>query len=130
MVAPFALQSYGENHYKTYKYDHISSVHAEANAIKKLQSLPRQRRPKKIDLMVVRVSCSGKLGSSKPCLHCIVKMYRELPIKGYNLEDVYYTDSEGVICCKKFIELLDDDTPHVSKYYKERNMANKFTVCK
>lgn len=103
----------------------MSSVHAEINAMSKLPTLPRNKKPKKVDLMVIRISKTDVYGNSKPCIHCILKLKTELPLKGYILDTVYYTDKAGEIHKSKFTELIEDTEPHMTRFYKGKNMQIK-----
>lgn len=118
MAAPLNLLSYGENVYKGSNVDY--TVHAEDSAIRKLPSLPQKKHMKKVDMMVIKVSKSGCVGSSKPCIHCLLQLKQKLPAKGYRLHNIYYTDMEGNIWQSTVSRLLRDEEVHISKYYKDR----------
>ncbi|NBP66080.1 MAG: hypothetical protein EBU66_15640 [Bacteroidetes bacterium] len=122
---PFSLVNYGENIYKDRANIVKSSIHAEVNAMNKLPTLRRNKKPKKVDLLVIRTSRTEVLGNSKPCIHCILQLKEGLPLKGYILNTVYYSDTEGKIHKVKFSELIDDTDPHMSRFYKEKNMQIK-----
>lgn len=96
----------------------ISSIHAEENAIKNLKTLPKQKNLKKIDLLVIKVSITGKLGSSKPCYNCLMKLCLTLPEKGYKLNKIYYSTREGNIECCKLNDLINEENPHITRFYK------------
>jgi hypothetical protein len=121
--APLNVLSYGENHYKC--DDEYRSVHAEAHAIRKLAPLPRHKRPKKVDLLVVRINQGGSMGSSKPCIHCCLQMACQLPSKGYQIGRIYYSTQGSGLASAKLSDLLGDSNPHVSRYFKERNLQLK-----
>lgn len=125
IVVPFAVQSYGENRYNDPNYPACSSIHAEANAMKKLVTLPRQKKLKKVDLLVIRVNKTGTYGNSKPCIHCILNLYKNLPEKGYILHNVYYTNEAGTITSIKFQNLLHENDPHISRFYCQKNFKLK-----
>jgi hypothetical protein len=120
MAAPFAVLSYGENRYKA---ANMGSIHAEEQALRNLPYLPRKKRPKKVDLLVIRTTPSGVLGSSKPCTHCMCVLQTVLPKKGYILSTVYYTGKGGVLHDITFSNLLADTDPHTSRYYVGTNWA-------
>lgn len=86
--------------------------------MRKLRPMPRKRRLKRVDLLVIRTSRAGFLGSSKPCAHCLSLLQRGLPERGYCLETVYYSDEQGSIVGRPFRELVVDDPPHVSRFYR------------
>lgn len=98
--------------------------HAEENAIRKLPTLPRKSRLKKVDMLVIRTNREGLLGSSKPCANCIWLMANKLPEKGYTLNRVYYSETGGSISCIPFHRLAQDDDCHVSRFYKGRRENN------
>jgi hypothetical protein len=125
IIVPFALQSYGENHYNNANDSTCSSIHAETNAMRKLLPLPRQKKLKKVDLLVIRVSKNGQYGNSKPCIHCILRLSKTLPEKGYILHDVHYTDEHGAIISIRFQNLLHEATPHISRFYVQKNFKIK-----
>jgi len=118
MAVPFAVLSYGENHYNvTNNRNTISTTtHAEENAIRKLPPLPRHKKVKKVDILVIRAN-KTTLGSSKPCVHCLLKM-KSLPAKGYSIESVFFSTSDGIIEECKLDDLLHSNDPHVSSYYR------------
>lgn len=127
IAIPFALLSYGENIHKgTGSGDpkNFFSIHAEENAIKKLPCLPRQKKLKRVDLLVIRANKSGSLGNSKPCVHCILCLYKHLPVKGYILDTIYYSASDGELK-ETNLSLLTKEDMHMTRYYKERNMIVK-----
>ncbi len=106
--------SYGENHYSAGLFP---TVHAEDDAISKLPVLKRNKKLKKIDMLVVRVNHGGTLGNSKPCFKCISDLYKKLPKKGYILDTVYYTDRFHNVVSKKFSHLVSEGDYHVPKFF-------------
>lgn len=102
------------------EFERISSIHAEDNVIRKLPSLPKNKRPKRVDMLVIRVNKSGAMGNSKPCIHCLFLMCTKLPMKGYSVSDIYFSTTEGTVKMMKLQELLYEDEHHVSRYHKER----------
>lgn len=116
--APLNLLSYGENMIKAANDKWTS--HAEENAIRKLPVLPRKKHLKKVDLLVIRTSKTGVLGSSKPCIHCLMLLQTKLPEKGYKIQNIFYTNQQGDIREETLKSLLEDENMHMSKYYRER----------
>jgi hypothetical protein len=96
--------------------ERVSSIHAEDNAIRKLPFLPKNKKQKRVDMLVVRVNRSGNLSNSKPCLNCIILMCTRLPAKGYTLNDVYFSTAEGTLDVMRLSALVDEDNHHVSHY--------------
>jgi len=66
------------------------SIHAEMDAMRKIRN-----HKKKLNLLVVRFSQSGKLCESKPCHHCIQKL------KELKLDKVFYSREDESIACEK-----------------------------
>ena len=123
MAVPFAVLSYGENHYSVHRAAGMSrTTHAEENAIRKLPPLPRHKKLKKVDLLVIRVN-KVTMGNSKPCIHCILKM-NSLPEKGYVLENVFYSTYDGSIETCSLNYLLYSDDLHMSAYYRKTNFKH------
>lgn len=92
-------------------------IHAEYDAIKKLIPLRKQKHLESINLLVIRLSKKNKLQSSKPCAICI-DMMKTLPEKkGYKIQNIYYSDSNGDII-KTTLSNLDNEEKHVSTSYK------------
>ena len=110
--------SYGENRYKA--NESLGTIHAEDCAIRNLQPLPKNKKYNRINIIIIRTSKTGVLGNSKPCLHCIMRLYKNLPEKGYILNKVYYTDSNGNIQQVRLADLMDDKDKHVSMFYANR----------
>jgi cytidine deaminase len=100
------------------KCDNIS-IHAEYSAISKLQN--NTKINKVVDLLVLRTTLCRKLGSSKPCVKCLECMFCYATKKGYKVNNVYYSMSDGTIQKKKLLDLIFNDELHVSKYYKIHN---------
>ena len=130
IAVPYSVISYGENHYDANGNKNRTSsdkltelgnkicttTHAEENAIRKLPPLPRHKKLKKIDLLVIRAN-KVTLGSSKPCIHCLLKL-QTLPSKGYSVENIFFSTSNGQIEVWRLNDLLNDTDQHVSSFYK------------
>jgi len=87
------------------------STHAEVNALKKLLSHNRDgkkrhknRRKKKIDLIVCRITQDGNFGSSKPCYHCLSYMNQ---IHSFRINRIYYSTNKGTITYDTFKNLYN-----------------------
>lgn len=119
LVKQVNVLTYGINKYMD--VDGIKpSIHAEKNAIDNLPHLPRKKALVNVSLLVVRVSKTGKLGSSKPCQQCIQTM-ATLPVKkGYKIQSIYYSDTDGNIIETTIKKLDAEDEPHVSRYWKNK----------
>lgn len=82
--------------------DHLSSIHAEHNAMIKFVKLNKYRNllnhRDKVDIVVIRLSKTGLLGYSRPCKNCIVRLMN----CGLSINNIYYTDINGSIMIEKF----------------------------
>jgi hypothetical protein len=96
--------------------------HAEIDALKKLP-LNRNRRLINIDIFVIRVSQTGVLGMSKPCIKCIRYMSK---LKGYKVKNVYYSDKNGDEICETFTHLYYDKNHHIPTHSRLNNHKLKF----
>ena len=67
------------------------------NAIDKLKSKERNKKLCKVNIVVIRVNNSGDLCSSQPCHKCIHYMNTVAIQKGYKIEKIYYSISDGSI---------------------------------
>ena len=97
-------------------------IHAEHNAIRKLLPLKRKKRLENINLLVVRLSGTNKLQSSKPCMNCINIMKILPPKLGYKIQDICYSNENGDII-KSSLKNLEMDKPHYSRYYKNKTLS-------
>jgi cytidine deaminase len=90
------ILSIGINYYpiKNSNEQNKKTIHAECDAINKL---PNVRKKQVINILVIRLSKNNKLGMSQPCNSC-VKMLSNIPQKkGYNIKNIYYSDSNNNI---------------------------------
>jgi cytidine deaminase len=117
--------SYGINMYNCSKS--TNSIHAEVNAIMKLPPLPRKKNLKKIDILVIRTSSTGKLGISKPCGKCLIDMYILPPKRGYIVKNIFYTDTDGNIINTTLKRLINSNNYHISQYHRHRNF--QLNIC-
>lgn len=98
-------------------------IHAETDAILKLLPLRNKKKLENINIVVIRISPKNKIQSSKPCYHCI-KMLQILPKKrGYNIQDIYYSNTYGDIV-KTTLTELDNEEKHISQYYRNKERGN------
>ncbi len=86
--------SIGYNH--TRGYHKHTTTHAEMDAIDRLKNRVN-KKPIKVDIMVIRVNNSGHLCSSQPCHKCVEYMKNQARQKGYKIHRIYYSTSEGNI---------------------------------
>lgn len=99
------------------------SIHAECDAISKLIPLRQKKHLEQVNLLVIRLSAKNKIQSSKPCSNCIETMINLPPKKGYKIQNVYYSDSDGNII-KTSLASLEKEERHFSKYYRNRQRYN------
>ena len=75
-----------------------TSIHAEVDATNKL---PFKKIYGKVDLFVIRMSKTGKLSESRPCLACLNYMRR----MRINIKHVYYSSKTGDIIRENFNDM-------------------------
>ena len=73
-----------------------NSIHAEEQAIKRLAIRGKRLMHRHLSFLIIRKQISGKLGMSKPCLHCLKKI-RDLAERWKLSITVYYSTGEGDI---------------------------------
>lgn len=93
-----------------------SSTHAEELALQKAIANPRIKKHKTYDLLVVRFSKAGILGSSRPCMHCILRMM----LSDIKIHTVYYSTDTGEIREEKLTSMLSSDMTYVSTGNRKR----------
>jgi hypothetical protein len=89
------------------------SKHAEYDLINKLNRIPYVKN-NRIDILVIKLSKNGYLGSSKPCMHCLNIMYKSK----CKIRYIYYSNNNREIVREKFTQI---DTDHIS-------MGNKWKL--
>lgn len=95
-----------------------STIHAEISVFNKLKTI-ESKKCKKINILILKVSNTGLISNSKPCLKCIEAMTM-LPItKGYMIRNVFYSDNNGNIIKNTLYNLVNDENKHLSRYYKK-----------
>jgi cytidine deaminase len=94
------------------------STHAECDAIIKLKPR-RNKNLKKINILVIRTSKSGKLGSSQPCYHC-AKQMNDIGNLGYKINNIYYSNNDESMTKIKFNKFIQSDEFHISGFYKKK----------
>lgn len=104
---------------KAYCYIPIST-HAEVDALRKLKYYCKRYSANKrlhFDLLVIRVTKTGKLSMARPCYHCIQQLMQASFV---NIQQVYYTDTDGVLQREKFADMLHSKKTYVSSGYRHR----------
>ena len=87
--------STGYNNYRCY-HKHCTT-HAEVDAVNKLKQRDKNKKPIKVDIVVIRVSNGGGLCSSAPCNKCEEYMKTTAIKKGYKIQTMYYSTTSGEI---------------------------------
>jgi hypothetical protein len=97
------------------------STHAEMDVLRKIYkstTIPASsKRIDKFDVLVIRISKTGKLGSSRPCFHCINSMMNT-PIA--KIQYVYYSTNDGKIVREKLDTMLESELTIVSTGWRIR----------
>jgi cytidine deaminase len=91
LINPGGKNIFGKNDLNRY---YKTSIHAEVAASKKfiLECKYKKYKIRSVDILVIRISKNGNLGSSRPCSNCIKYMYE----MGF-IRNVYYSTSDGAI---------------------------------
>jgi hypothetical protein len=125
----FSIRNNGKTKTKTiigenspnYAYSWIPiSKHAEIDALLKLKdifSTGKRRRPIKMDLLVVRISKTGKLNNACPCYHCMRQLIQATFV---NIKHLYYSTCDGSIVCRKFFDMVVSPPMFISSGYRVR----------
>ena len=95
-----------------------AGIHAEHNVLTKLKPLKFKKNLESINLLVIRLSKTNKIQSSKPCNNCIKIMDLMPKKKGYKIKNIYYSDHEGNIV-KTTLNNLKNEEQHYSRYYRK-----------
>lgn len=78
------------------------STHAEINFMKKIKNW--KNLPKKFNILVIKISKTGKICNSKPCKNCISYFKNSrLPIK-----NIYYSIDENTILCENINKITNN----------------------
>lgn len=115
---PYGKIAIGENSTRK-SYGYPISTHAEIDAIGKIYMQSKMRtkkRPIHVDLLVVRVSKTGQLGSSRPCYNCLLSMEKTSFLKIHN---VYYSTNDKTIVKEKFTSMLKSEKTHLSVGFRK-----------
>ena len=97
----------------------VPGIHAELDAVTKLKPL-RQKRLELIDLLVIRLSKTNNIQSSRPCNNCIELMTYLPEKKGYKIKSIYYSNNAGDII-KTDLQTLEKEEKHYSRFYRRNN---------
>jgi cytidine deaminase len=95
----------------TYGTEYMNSMHAERNAIYKLNKIKYRNNIKRINLIVIRINRNGILGESRPCEDCL----KMLQISGFIIKHIYYSTKNGTIIRETFSNMLYNSKTRRSK---------------
>ena len=98
------------------KFGFMPSKHAEMDVLNKVKN--KKNMPKKIDLMVIRLTKTGLLTESRPCYHCLCFMEKSK----LNIQNVYYSTGQGTIVKEKLIDMKSNPKTCISSGM--RNLRN------
>ena len=102
------------------------STHAEMDVLRKIyksSQIPNtNKRIEKFDVLVIRLSKTGKIGSSRPCFHCISSMMNT-PIA--KIQYVYYSTNDGKIVREKLDTMLESELTIVSTGWRARTNSKR-----
>ena len=88
---------YGKNNNIPFKS--ISTKHSEMDLISKLYKYNYNNLPKKIDLLLIKISKTGSVTNSKPCKCCIEFLKKFNEKSKSKINKIYYSvDSNNIIC--------------------------------
>ena len=116
----FYTMTIGMNSYKNQERKSNHTIHAEFDAINKLPNR-KNKSIKKINLLVIRTTKTGKLSSSKPCYSCIMDMLTLPPKKGYKIEWIYHSNEDETISKVKLATLYKSGDFHYSSFHSWKN---------
>lgn len=123
------ILSIGINHYNTNHSSHFTSAnhysaqnnpttHAEIDAIDKLRKYHNTKKPQNINILVIRVNKRCEVKMSKPCKHCIDKMF-DFPLKkGYKIKKIMYSLDDKKYEKTTLEKLYSSENKHISKYHR------------
>ena len=108
-----------EKKVKVFRGSNRPGHHAGVDVIKKLLSFYRNgkktrgtKHRKKCDLIIVRITKEGNLGSSKPCLHCLWYINN---IHSFRIHNITYSNNKGVLVTETLKNMMKSmDKYHIS----------------
>lgn len=99
-------------------YKSMPSKHAEIDALCKINT--KINIPKKVDIIVVRITRSGQLANSRPCLHCIESLEKS----NLNIRYVYYSTTERTFAKEKFADMKSSPLTYISSGARNKLKRN------
>lgn len=92
----------------------MPSKHAEIDAIEKIRKW--KNLPDSIDIFVIRLTKTGILTESRPCIHCIIAMLASR----LAIRNVYYSNRAGKIVMERMVDMIHSPVKHVSSGMRTR----------
>jgi hypothetical protein len=121
--------TYGENSMRR-SSSGLPSTHAEMDGLRRIKthhSLNPKRNKDCYDIIVIRLSKSGKLGISRPCYHCL----KSLKDSNINIKYVYYSSGNGdQIIRESLNDMLNNEISHISAGWRKKIGMNNNDYCK
>lgn len=117
----FKILSYGMNLYTLNSYH--NTIHSEVKALLNLK-IRRKSNYERVNILIIRVSPTGKLGISKPCLKCVEDLNELSKKRGYIIDKILYSTNEENIentTLNKLLYEVEEGNYHISKYYRLKN---------
>ncbi len=96
------------------KFKGMPSKHAEMDAINKIKT--KKNLPKKMDMFVIRITKTGLLSESRPCLHCL----KALEKSKLKIRYIFYSKKQGFIR-EKFKYMKDSPLTYISSGIRTRS---------
>jgi hypothetical protein len=93
----------------SHPFKNFASTHAEIDALYKIRE--KRNMPRAINIIIIRISKTGKLGESRPCMHCIDMMKC---IKKFKINNIFYSNSHGDIIKERFATMAQHTNTHIS----------------
>lgn len=117
----YKIEAHAENHLSQHNKS-SKTVHAEIAALNKLirnkNITKNSNKKQKFNLIVLRYTKSGKLSTSRPCLHCIDRLEEACMKYGIIIKTVYYSTTDGKIESEKFCDMKYSQCTQISSWNK------------
>lgn len=113
------ILSIGEN--KSYNNSTLRNIHAEMDCIDRLPNR-KNKKLMRVNLLVIRLTKRFVLGNSYPCAVCLKYLYDTSIKKGYVIDNIYYSNQDGLIECHKFVDLIKSPKQIFSAFYRNNKI--------
>jgi len=93
-------------------------LHAEIDALRKIKKTP-DKRPREVNIFVIRVNKIGDISLSQPCCNCIKKMDKFQKYKNIKIKNIFFSENNKKLIRVSYsnISLLK---PHTSSAFIKR----------